>query len=50
VAAEIVAKAPGIVQFNIFACKSEAYKTCEGWATGDGDAAFPTNATTRSES
>jgi pentatricopeptide repeat protein len=27
--------------------QSEAYKTCERWATGDGDAAFPTNATTR---
>ncbi|KAH9543638.1 hypothetical protein CY35_13G076200 [Sphagnum magellanicum] len=25
--------------------ESEAYKTCEGWATGEGDAAFPTNAT-----
>jgi len=25
--------------------QSEAYKTCEGWATGDRDVAFPTNAT-----
>jgi hypothetical protein len=30
--------------------QSEAYKTCEGWATGDSDVAFPTNVTTRSES
>ncbi len=28
-----------------FCMESEAYKTCEGWATGEGDAAFPTNAT-----
>jgi pentatricopeptide repeat protein len=25
--------------------ESEAYKICEGWATGEGHAAFPTNAT-----
>jgi hypothetical protein len=30
--------------------QSESYKTCEVWATGEGDAAFPTNVTTRSES
>jgi hypothetical protein len=30
--------------------ESEAYKICEGWATGQGDAAFPTNVTRRSES
>ncbi len=30
--------------------QSEAYKKCEGWATGDSDVAFPTNVTTRSES
>jgi hypothetical protein len=28
----------------------EAYKRCEGWATGEGNAAFPTNATRRNES
>ncbi len=27
--------------------ESEAYKICEGWATGEGNAAFPTNATRR---
>jgi hypothetical protein len=30
--------------------QSETYKTCEEGVTGEGDAAFPTNGTTRSES
>jgi len=33
-----------------FCMESEAYKRCEGWATGEGNAAFPTNATRRNES
>ncbi|CAK9256411.1 unnamed protein product [Sphagnum jensenii] len=35
------------LQLNIFCMESEAYKICEGWATGEGNAAFPTNARSR---
>jgi hypothetical protein len=30
--------------------ESEAYKICKGWATGEGNKAFPTNALRRNES
>jgi hypothetical protein len=30
--------------------ESQAYKICEGWATSEGNAAFPTNATRRNAS
>jgi hypothetical protein len=33
-----------------FCIESEAYKICEGWATGEGNKAFPTNALRRNES
>ncbi len=33
-----------------FCMESEAYKICEGWETGECDAAFPTNAARRNES
>jgi len=43
-------KGTGYSAIQRICMQSEAYKTCEGWVTGDGDAAFPTNVTTRSES
>jgi hypothetical protein len=57
VAAEIAAKAPGIVQFNIFACNRKLTKHVKDGRLEtvmqlfvSSHAAIPTNATTRSES
>jgi hypothetical protein len=33
-----------------FYMELQAYKICEGWATSEGNAAFPTNATRRNAS
>jgi hypothetical protein len=35
---------------EMFCMESEAYKIFEGWATGQGDADFPTNVRRRSKS